>query len=80
MPRRETETEIAETLNDQGFKVEKVEQFRGLPIVKVTFGTPDDVKRALESQGIQIGFEMASCEPFDKFRIRPRSHFHQCRK
>lgn len=77
---RETEIEIKETLQEMNLRVEKVERFKGLPLVKVQLSTSEDVIRALQGKEFFIGYNMVTCEPFDKFRSRPRSHFIQCRK
>lgn len=79
VPLRETEEEIKETLTELEYNIEKVERFKRLPIVKVTFGTSQDVQRIIQDQNIRIGYNLVKCEIFDKFRSRPRSHFHQCR-
>ncbi|ETO17981.1 hypothetical protein RFI_19322 [Reticulomyxa filosa] len=39
----------------------------------------DDTKRAMQENNICIGLNVAECEYFDKFRSRPRPHFHQCK-
>ncbi|ETO02853.1 hypothetical protein RFI_34560, partial [Reticulomyxa filosa] len=54
--------------------------FKDLPMVKVLFANSQDVRQLLQTGSIQIGFEHASCEPFDYNRNRPKSHFRQCRK
>lgn len=77
---RETEDEIMETLHEMNLNIAKVERFKGLPIVKVTFSTSEDVKRILQEKEIIIGYNVVECHLFDKFRSRPRSHFIQCRK
>ncbi|ETN99371.1 hypothetical protein RFI_38110 [Reticulomyxa filosa] len=38
---------------------------------------PNNAKQAIQEKNICIGFNVAKCEYFDKFRSRPRSHFHQ---
>lgn len=76
----ETEEDITETLKELGYNVDKVERFKGLPVVNVSFSTSEDVRKALEEQNIRIGIQLASCEPFDKYRRRPRSQFRQCKK
>ena len=63
-----------------GYKVTMVERFKNLPIIKVQFETSEDVRRILEQKEIRIGFNWSSCEPFNKYHSRPRSHFIQCRK
>ena len=79
VPLFDTEAEILEVLQNLGLGVEKLERFARLPIVKVLFSTSEDVRKVLNEGKIQIGYQMVSFEPFDKFRRRPRSHFHQCR-
>ncbi|ETO01669.1 RNA pseudouridylate synthase, partial [Reticulomyxa filosa] len=70
---RESEKEILETLKDLNLNVEKVERFKGLPMVKVLFANSQDVRQLLQTGSIQIGFEHASCEPFDYNRNRPKN-------
>ena len=79
VPMWETPDDVFDTLEILEYNVEEVERFRNMPVVKVTFSEANDVKRALEEQNIWIGYFKTKCEPFDKYRRRPRSHFHQCK-
>ena len=57
---RETEQEIKETLQEMNYNVENVERFTGLPVVKVTLSTAEDVKQLLQEKEFLIGYNLIS--------------------
>ncbi|ETO07138.1 hypothetical protein RFI_30254, partial [Reticulomyxa filosa] len=52
----EIDDEIMEALQEMEYNVDKMEMFKGLPMVKVLFATPNDVKRALQEKEVRIGY------------------------
>lgn len=76
----ESDEEISDTLERMDYRVEKVERFKGLPIVKVLLRSSSDVRKILNDNNILIGYQYAQVEVFDPYRRRPRRHFLQCKR
>ncbi|ETO33161.1 viral A-type inclusion protein [Reticulomyxa filosa] len=76
----ETTTNIQQLLNNYGYNVERLERFKGLPVVKLTMGNSEDVNKILKDENLFICYRKTKCELFDPFRSRPRRHFKQCKK
>ncbi|ETO01719.1 hypothetical protein RFI_35720, partial [Reticulomyxa filosa] len=62
---RESDNEIKETLKDYGYQIQEVKRFHKMPIVKTM---------------ISDWMFNGESGPFDKSKLRPKSHFKQCRK